>query len=715
MSLWICVLELWIIHVTALNILLPCFAHDLEEIGTPAGIEPLPISRMHYVQIGVDTGVWASTEDEFLSGIAKRRYFYAHNETQIAMARAEAEGYLRSGGGGSGSTLSSIFGSATSFPDSSVEEDGCHFNSLSGDLSFHGSDGMWDLLGSVEAIEILAVDSCTRNRNVPIGDRYFELSSQRWVKPEIPVRANPVPLTRSFKMFVKINVVAMEIFAEGVYFPASGTMHLVGCAREDPLSGLPSVYANSTPTVVMSDDVLDHVEAETESVLPSAQLLWSNLEMHHEPPLNSSAAYDCAISATVQYPPLNCRWNKDRVVKYSFRSNRAKDDPLYFGPPIEGRAFVPYLQRYFRDYNDSENLLLWQRRLETGGQVSLLMLGLLCIARQIDHSSKNEESLPFVSLVMLGIQLAHHLSQTTMFKDLQIHKFHYNRQHFVNSTGHWQYRDDFHFPNSISDLHYKYYETMAWSEYAPYQALAMTAIFMYVWLFHKVGDRRRIMKLRVLRRRPGATDPPSDWRVMHLTLAIFSIVGFLGCFIIGADQYVGYFRRALAGIPVEEEPVNQHFHNPSNLTNLLNEDLVTSPFVSSRLFELSQAQWGFVNKMTSLVVSFFLVPQLLGNSQWRLQLAAGRPLSAWFYVGIPTLNLLPHAFSVATHFQLLPIFPGVYDPYMNSLYGFFLDPTPWWQILVIVCSSFQVPGMSRPRANCTLEKRNRLGSSNVFI
>jgi hypothetical protein len=96
-----------------------------------------------------------------------------------------------------------------------------------------------------------------------------------------------------------------------------------------------------------------------------------------------------------------------------------------------------------------------------------------------------------------------------------------------------------------------------------------------------------------------------------------------------------------------------------------------------------------VDRLTGLVVRFFLVPQLLGNARWEVE---GRPLSAWFYIGIPFLQSLPYVADIAKHFELLPMF-SFWGPYIDPIYGIYgvyENPTPWWQIGVVVCSALQV-------------------------
>lgn len=680
MDIRICAVKLWLLRLTVLTLLRPCSSMELpvldEEIRTPSAAE--------HAQPASDNGVSNRYRPvEYINIRSReyqsRKYFYVHNETQIAMARAEAGAQYNDGVGetkGSSSILSSILGFGA-FPDFQPSKDGCSFRRAVRDLSYHGPENGGRFLNL--DISILAVDSCAGRRDVSIGYDYLEFCSQRWVKPEkldILIRDNPDPLTRSFKVLVKIfGTEDPEILGDGVYFPATGKMHLVGCTR---WKRLPDFESDSVSTPArMQDFAASRAEMMNVSDTPAPAELWyarwTDPDSYHEPPLNSSTPEDCAISATVQYPPLNCRWNTDRILKYSVRSKREKDDPLYF-EPVERSAFFTYLHRD----------ILLQRRLETGARILLLVLGLVCLALQIEHGRNNEEALPFVSLVMLGMQLANHLSQLSIFKDLQVGQYFGD---YYNGIGQVYPANGFHFGDSVSE--YNYYETLAWSEHVPYQAMAMAAIFMYVWMFHKVGDRRRIMKLRVLRKRAGAKDPPSDWRVMYATIAIFLLLCFLGFFVIGADRY-GHIRRALTEEPEKghrswrELPMDGLGAALAPFGEL--EEQMVSPFLSRRFYELSEAQWGFVNNLTGLAVSLFLVPQLLGNIQWQFH---GRPLSAWFYVGIPFLQSLPHFVSIAKYFQLLPIIP-FYDPYFNSIYGIYENPTPWWQFGVVLCSVLQV-------------------------
>lgn len=655
----ICDLKRWLVlHLTAWILLRSCSA--AEPHGTPGAIGMLSDQAIAQPTSGIGDppigGSWL-TEDERWREFFGLRYFYVHNESQVAMARADAEAATAA------TTQRSSLSSGT-FPDFSPDfspsMSGCFWDSADRILSFRGSD-ILGFSSSTTSIQILAVESCAGSRNVFFtSSGNFEFCSQRWEKPEKPdirIRENPDPLTRSFNVLVLIQVPrerppwGFEVLADGVYFPATGKMHLVGCAwKPPPIADWMKFSRNSS---MAYNYVPAFLVPEKKS---RRRKVWINSDTRHESPLNSSTPEDCAIVVTVQYPPLNCRWNRDRVVKYSIHSKREKDDLLYF-EPIERTIFNPYQDYHFRSGHNAGNIEV-QRRLETWGRIVLLVLGLVCVALQIEHGRSNEESLPFVSLAMLGIQLANHLSQTSIFKDFQIGGY----------QGGYRY----------TDSAVKYYGLMALSEHVSYQAMTMAAIFMYVWIFHRVSDRRRIMKLRVCKKRPGAKEPPSEWRVVYATVAFFSMLCLLGFLAIEADQG-SHIWSALTEMTVHDD----RFYYARRAAHNVSGEL---PFVSWLSYERWQAHWGFINKLTGLVVSFFLVPQVLGNARWEVE---GRPLSAWFYIGIPFLQSLPHVANIAKHFQLLPIF-SFWDPYVNSIYGIYEDLTPWWQIGVVVCSTLQV-------------------------
>jgi hypothetical protein len=72
--------------------------------------------------------------------------------------------------------------------------------------------------------------------------------------------------------------------------------------------------------VVSESNEWMNVPFAASAILLSFQEVWIDPDTSHEPPLNSSTPEDCAIAVTVQYLPLNCRWNRDRVLTYSIHS-----------------------------------------------------------------------------------------------------------------------------------------------------------------------------------------------------------------------------------------------------------------------------------------------------------------------------------------------------------------------------------------------------------
>jgi hypothetical protein len=92
----------------------------------------------------------------------------------------------------------------------------------------------------------------------------------------------------------------------------------------------------------------------------------------------------------------------------------------------------------------------------------------------------------------------------------------------------------------------------------------------------------------------------------------------------------------------------------------------------------------------------------------------GRPLSAWFYVGIPFLQSLPYVANIAKHFELLPIF-SFWDPYFESIYGFYEGSTPWWQIGVVVCSALQVLAVHSQFSRSLIPGASRHSNPNIAV
>lgn len=276
---------------------------------------------MHVGGIGTSAAVpsWG-TFDEFWREYGRRRYFYAHNETRIAMARAEAEARIHDAGGAI--PLASILGSPM-FSDFAPSENGCLRDSVGAqDLCFD-SKSVFTLLivyGTtqtlIDDVQVLVVDSCSKQPGVELGYRLFEFCSKRWAREKadnILMRDDPSRLTRFFKVLIKIRMAKLEVIADGVYFPATGEMYLVGCARgQKNFSDFANYSATSTPPTMHDFGLspakminvtydfrpiltVSFATVELDGMQPASwyDRRWHDPDDHHEPPLNSSAFQDC--------------------------------------------------------------------------------------------------------------------------------------------------------------------------------------------------------------------------------------------------------------------------------------------------------------------------------------------------------------------------------------------------------------------------------------
>ena len=150
--------------------------------------------------------------------------------------------------------------------------------------------------------------------------------------------------------------------ARHLYNPATGTMHLLGCAQREEITRLSREFA------IRLRDGREFLTPGTPAVpimfwFSQAQALMNGSEV-------------CAIAVTLQYPPLNSRWNSQRVVKVVMKSTRGEDDGELYFDPVE--RTVPHHYYHY----DVE----WQRQLETAGHMLLLILGLIFVALQVNNA-----------------------------------------------------------------------------------------------------------------------------------------------------------------------------------------------------------------------------------------------------------------------------------------------------------------------------------------
>lgn len=144
------------------------------------------------------------------------------------------------------------------------------------------------------------------------------------------------------------------LFVEGIYDPRVGTMYLVGCR----------------------------------DVRASWTVLFESMDLE--------SGLDCLIEVVVSYPPTTSRWLVDPTARISIASQRTEDDPLYF-EPVKLQT-LPIIYRRLRED------ILSRQGVEGILRILTLSLGIAFIASQLIYAERNPGSVPFMSLVMLGVQ-----------------------------------------------------------------------------------------------------------------------------------------------------------------------------------------------------------------------------------------------------------------------------------------------------------------------
>ncbi|KAJ6308770.1 hypothetical protein OIU76_018372 [Salix suchowensis] len=144
------------------------------------------------------------------------------------------------------------------------------------------------------------------------------------------------------------------LFLEGLYDPPVGKMYLVGCR----------------------------------DVRASWNILLESMDLE--------AGLDCLIEAMVSYPPTKARWLVNPTARISISSQRSEDDPLYFSP-VKLQT-LPIMYRRQRED------ILSRSGVEGILRILTLSFAIACILSQLYYIQHGVDSVPFMSLVMLGVQ-----------------------------------------------------------------------------------------------------------------------------------------------------------------------------------------------------------------------------------------------------------------------------------------------------------------------
>ncbi|KAF3450818.1 hypothetical protein FNV43_RR06907 [Rhamnella rubrinervis] len=364
-------------------------------------------------------------------------------------------------------------------------------------------------------------------------------------------------LSISGKDYSNISV----LFLEGLYDQHVGKMHLVGCR----------------------------------DVRASWEILYESMDLE--------SGLDCLIEVVVSYPPTTSRWLVNPTASISIASQRNDDDPLHFSSL--NLHTVPIMYRKQRED------ILSRRGIEGILRILTLSLAIACISSQLFHIKYNPDSVPFISLVMLGVQaIGYSLPLVTGAEAL--------------------------FKKKASESYESsyYLENNQWFHILDYtvKLLVLVSFLLTLRLCQKVWKSR----IRLLTRSPLETHRvPTDKQVVFTTLTIH-IIGFIIVLIV---------------------------HN----TRTNQKSIRTT---RHRIARAESHLWDWETELeeyVGLVEDFFLLPQIIGNFIWQIDC---KPLRKLYFIGITLVRLFPHIYDYIRAPVLNPYFAEDYE-FVNPRWDFY--------------------------------------------
>ncbi|XP_002517549.3 uncharacterized protein LOC8271362 [Ricinus communis] len=379
----------------------------------------------------------------------------------------------------------------------------------------------------------------------PLFGRYWSSNNTSWADKETPYHSKAEYTEKEVLLNVSAQITLYGdsstnfsvLFLEGLYDPHVGKMYLVGCR----------------------------------DVRASWNILFESMDLE--------AGLDCLIEVIVSYPPTTSRWLVNPTVRISITSQRNDDDPLHFNT-IRLQT-LPIMYRKQRDD------ILSRRGVEGILRILTLSFAIACILSQLFYIKHDTDSVPFISLVMLGVQaLGYSLPLITgaeaLFKRMSSEPY----------------------ETSSYDL-----EKNQWVHVIDYtvKLLIMVSFLLTLRLCQKVWKSR----IRLLTRSPHEPHRvPSDKQVFLATLVVH-VVGYLIVLVIHAIKTI-------------QKPLKM-------------EISVDSAGNSRTLREWETE----LEEYVGLVQDFFLLPQVIGNILWQID---SQPLKNVYFIGITVVRLLPHVY-----------------------------------------------------------------------
>ncbi|CAM0879929.1 unnamed protein product [Alopecurus aequalis] len=417
----------------------------------------------------------------------------------------------------------------------------------------------------VPAIPGVPVAEDGRGKGRPSSESQTETTTTETTTSILNVSAE---LTLSLSMDVAndsyVNV--STLYLEGVYNPVDGRMYLIGCRSID------APWGDFSAMRALEDGM------------------------------------DCSIEVRVDYPPTTAQWLINPTAKVHITSTRDGADPRRFD--------AISLQTLPIMYRQQRQDILSRRSVEGILRLATLAVAIGAEFSQLMYIKANTDVMPYVSLVMLGVQaLGYSMPLITGAEAL----FARIAAAGVNAP-----------PSYVVDKSQLY-----WTIDCIVKILVLAAFLLTLRLSQKVV-RSRIRMLTRSPLEPGRV--PSDRKVFLYSFGPH----LLGFMVILAARYV-----SALGRPLQQE---DSYMDASGRSHALRQWVVT------------------LEEYVGLAQDFFLLPQVVGNVLWRINC---RPLKKSYYVSLTVVRLLPHLYDyVRAAPAINPYFAEEYE-FVNTSLDFY--------------------------------------------
>ncbi|CAO2209674.1 unnamed protein product [Urochloa humidicola] len=374
-----------------------------------------------------------------------------------------------------------------------------------------------------------------------------------------------------------------SLFLEGVYNPVNGRMYLIGCRRIQ-------ASRQAFPT-------LKEVEDD---------------------------GMDCSIEVTVEYPPTTARWLINPTARVRIASTRAGGggDPLHFN--ATALQTLPIL------YREQRQDILSRRGVEGVLRVATLGAAIAAELSQLVYIKAQTDVMPYVSLVMLGVQAAGYSVPLITGAEALFARI---------AAGSGDSSGGVTPPPPSYELDRS---AAYWAIDCLVKILILAALLLTLRLAQKVW-RSRIRLLTRSPLEPGRV--PSDRRVLLYSSAAH-LAGFT---VILLAHYAAVYARPPAASGGGGGGSSSSYMDARGNSHALREWAVT------------------LEEYVGMAQDFFLLPQVIGNVVWRINC---KPLKGSYYAGVTAVRLLPHLYDYVRAPEINPYFAEEYE-FVNTSLDFY--------------------------------------------